>query len=85
MADEKLLELLNQGASAWNDWRIENANAPIDLRGAELTKANLLGANFFMANLREADFRDANRGCKPKPRKFIKSSYFNKLIESSMV
>lgn len=62
MADKKQLEILKQGADAWNDWRRQNPLAVIDLidadlPGADIRWARLSGANLARANLAGADMR----------------------------
>jgi len=59
MANDEHVALLQQGVTAWNKWRRENANVLPDLRRANLRKANLLGANLTEANLTEARLTDA--------------------------
>jgi uncharacterized protein YjbI with pentapeptide repeats len=69
MASERHLEMLSQGASAWNEWRqkspgvvpdlieadLRGADLPeVDLRVALLLKANLSGANLSGAQLHKA-------------------------------
>ena len=49
MANAEQLEILNQGAEIWNQWRKENPD----------TKIDLFKANFRDANFRNIDFRDA--------------------------
>ena len=46
MADEEQLAILKQGGEVWNKWREENPEAVIDLRKANLIKADLRGATF---------------------------------------
>jgi uncharacterized protein YjbI with pentapeptide repeats len=71
MADQSHLEILRQGAEAWNSWRARNPAARPSLSGAtllgspELFGANLSGADLrraylSKANLREADFSEAD-------------------------
>jgi hypothetical protein len=75
MADEELLKILQQGAAAWNKWRMENHGSRIDLSGASLREvdlnaanlgearldgANLFRANLLVANLEGADLTEAN-------------------------
>ncbi len=65
MADEKLMEILWQGAEAWNRWRAENNYGVIDLRKADLFKATLRGVNLrdvelYGANIGEADLSGAD-------------------------
>ena len=59
MANDEHVALLQQGVTAWNKWRRENANVLPDLRRANLRKANLFGANLSEANLTEAKLTDA--------------------------
>jgi len=76
MADESQLKIiLNAGAAAWNEWRKEHKDIPVnlaranlaeatligaDLNGADLKWADLSGANLSEANLREADLKWTN-------------------------
>lgn len=61
MVNEKLLELLKLGlVEIWNEFRNKYPMVEIDLRGADLSNANLGGANFSNANLRGANFRYTN-------------------------
>jgi Pentapeptide repeats (8 copies) len=41
MANQEQLDILKQGAQAWNQWRRENPTILPDLRGADLTNSNL--------------------------------------------
>ncbi|MHB1463156.1 MAG: pentapeptide repeat-containing protein [Armatimonadota bacterium] len=69
MADERQLEILNQGVDVWNDWRGKNPGVVVDLMNAELNgkvlssvnlkHANLIGAELNGADLSEADLREA--------------------------
>ncbi len=57
MADEAHLAVLRQGADTWNAWRAAHAGTPADfananLRGLDLSKANLAGADCRNADLR---------------------------------
>lgn len=64
------LSILQKGADEWNSWRRRNpGKVPklcgadlhgIDLRSANLSRANLVGADLSYANLRGADLRCAN-------------------------
>ena len=65
MADEEHLKIIRQGAAAWNDWR---ENEP-DLRGADLSGANLKGTILLKANLSGADcgVQEALSLCRPFP------------------
>jgi len=70
MADQKQVELLRRDVDAWNRWRVENPSAPVDLSGADLSRADLLlgnlsgaalaGANLVLANLKGADLSGAD-------------------------
>ena len=56
MANEQQLELLRQGVQSWNDWRLSNKQAEVDLRraplvGMDLREANLTGADLSNAHL----------------------------------
>ena len=54
MADEEQLARLRGGVGEWNRWRCENATVPINLVGADLTKADLSLAILNGANLARA-------------------------------
>lgn len=60
MANAKNLEMILKGSVAWNEWRIKNPHASIQLNGAMLAKANLQGINLSRANLSEANLQGAN-------------------------
>jgi hypothetical protein len=50
MADQSHLDILQQGAEAWNSWRDRNPTiepnlSEADLSGANLSRANLSGTN----------------------------------------
>jgi uncharacterized protein YjbI with pentapeptide repeats len=69
MADDAQLLVIRKGAKAWNKWRKENPDTPVDLLGANLRLADLRGTDLQNANLHGADFRevdfsgaDLNRG-----------------------
>jgi uncharacterized protein YjbI with pentapeptide repeats len=55
VAKDTHLMQLQQGVDAWNRWRDEHSATWPDLRGADLSEAQLHGAD-----LREADLREAN-------------------------
>jgi len=55
LANKEHLTLLRQGVKAWNEWRKENPEINMDLRGAHLE-----GAFLWEANLQRADLRGAN-------------------------
>ena len=65
MTNDEQFKVLLQGATAWNKWRIEHPDDPIyltgvDLRGANLSGADLRGADLSGANLIGADLRGAD-------------------------
>ncbi len=65
MANPEHLAKLKEGVEAWNKWREENPDVKPDLKGADLSdadlfKANLCGANLRGANLSGRDLRGAN-------------------------
>jgi uncharacterized protein YjbI with pentapeptide repeats len=62
MANNQQIELLKQGAQAWNAWRAEQAGARVDLSGGALRGLGLEGADLSGADLRDADLRGANLG-----------------------
>ena len=66
--DEKPLEILKLGATAWNKWRAENPSiidltrtdlTRTDLTWANLTSVNLTSVNLTWANLTSANLTDA--------------------------
>ncbi len=60
MADNNQIEILSQGAEAWNKWREENPDISIDLKNAELMHLNLENANLAEADLQKANLSFAN-------------------------
>ncbi len=54
------MDLLKQGAPAWNAWRAEKTEASVDLSGAALRGLDLEGADLSGADLKDADLRGAN-------------------------
>ena len=44
----------------WNDWRIDNENRRISLKGARLVNVNLAGADFSRIDLEAADLNHTN-------------------------
>ena len=60
MANEEQLSILKQGVPIWQEWRVQNPDAHIDLSEADLRGAKLVNANLQEANLLQADLRSAN-------------------------
>ncbi len=60
MANNEQMDVLKQGAQAWNAWRAEQTEATIDLSGGALRGLGLEGADLSGADLRDADLRGAN-------------------------
>ena len=60
MANNEQIDLLKQGAQAWNAWRVEQTEATVDLSGGALRGLDLEGADLSGADLRDADLRGAN-------------------------
>jgi uncharacterized protein YjbI with pentapeptide repeats len=69
MADQAHLQMITRNVAEWNDWRKKNPDLRpnlidanlrgIDLTSANLTKVNLSGANLSSAILRGADLTDS--------------------------
>ncbi|MDQ7784742.1 MAG: pentapeptide repeat-containing protein [Desulfomonilaceae bacterium] len=55
----ELLEILKQGADAWNAWREENPDKYVDLSGVDLSRAKFGGVDWKWLDLSRADLRDA--------------------------
>jgi hypothetical protein len=60
MANQEHLDLLKQGSSAWNAWRVQHQEVRPDLRKANLSLANLSGAHLIRADLIRAHLFGAN-------------------------
>jgi uncharacterized protein YjbI with pentapeptide repeats len=60
MANDEHVEIIRQGVSTWNQWRIDNAKINPALNGINLSKTNLRDANLSGANLRDANLSGAN-------------------------
>lgn len=60
MADQELLDILLQGARAWNAWRTSARVVIPDFSGAELSEKNLSGADLSGANFSEANLYYTN-------------------------
>lgn len=63
MANEKHVELLQQGIGAWNAWREKEPETKPDLREVNLSGANLSKAMLSDANLNKANLSEANLSC----------------------
>jgi uncharacterized protein YjbI with pentapeptide repeats len=57
MADERHIDLLHQGAVAWNAWRQGQPRTTPDLSGAPLRGLDLSGVDLSDADLSDADLR----------------------------
>jgi uncharacterized protein YjbI with pentapeptide repeats len=60
MANNEQIDLLKQGAQAWNAWRAEQPEATVDISGGALRGLDLAGADLASADLQDADLRGAN-------------------------
>ncbi|HWE73072.1 MAG TPA: pentapeptide repeat-containing protein [Stellaceae bacterium] len=60
MADPEQVALLKSGVEAWNAWRAEHADVPIDLVEADLTGESLAQANLLKAHLERAHLGGAD-------------------------
>ncbi len=65
MADAAQLEILKKSVYTWNLWKLENLNIKVDLRGANLFGADLVGVDLSdsylsKVNLNGADLSGAN-------------------------
>jgi uncharacterized protein YjbI with pentapeptide repeats len=60
MADQNQLDILNQGAKAWNEWRKSNKEIKIDLKSADLSFRDLAEVNLHEADIHKANFAGAN-------------------------
>ena len=71
MANKEQLRILKrEGVEAWNQWRKNNPDKEINLRGADLREKNLSGVDFSKADIRSTNFTGATLGgakfCKAK-------------------
>jgi len=65
MANEEQLNILRQGVTVWNTWRLNFRIMRVDLSGADLRDIPLGGAVLSHANLEKADLRNVDlRGAK---------------------
>jgi uncharacterized protein YjbI with pentapeptide repeats len=62
MADQEQLAILQQGTTAWNNWRKRAPRIDADLTGAALRRADLSGTNLRRTDLGGADLSGANLG-----------------------
>ncbi len=60
VANQEHLDILEQGAEAWNRWRKHNPAIRPDFSRANLSKANLRGADLSEANLNRTDLTGAD-------------------------
>lgn len=59
MANKEQLAILSQGVEAWNDWRKQNPDAKVNLRGQSFKGKNLSKVNFSHADIQGANFTHA--------------------------
>ena len=84
MANNEQIDLLKQGAQAWNAWRAEQTEATIDLSGGALRGLGLEGADLSGADLRDADLRGANlSGAKLTAARLEGANLFKAVIEGA--
>src|SRR5262249_27795291 len=62
MAIQEQVEILQQGADAWNTWRAQHTDVVVDLSGADFSKANFGDINLSKANFGGIDLGEANLG-----------------------
>jgi uncharacterized protein YjbI with pentapeptide repeats len=65
MANQECLDVIQQGAAAWNQWRNNQGEIYFDLSGADLSHMELRGVDLSgvylqLVNLRKADLSEAN-------------------------
>jgi len=60
MAHQEHLELLKQGSTAWNAWRVQHKEVRPDLSELDLHEADLSNANLHEADLSNADLSNAH-------------------------
>lgn len=60
MANQKQLEILNEGVAVWNKWREKHPRASIDLSGISLVTPDLSHANLAYADLSQSALLGAN-------------------------
>lgn len=60
MANQLQLAIAKRGDYEWNQWRVENPDAEIDLSGADLRHAKLSDVNLSEADLSDASLNRVN-------------------------
>jgi uncharacterized protein YjbI with pentapeptide repeats len=60
MANPEHLAILKEGVATWTQWRMDHYGVEVDLSGADLKKAYLIGWNLKNANLSAANLNQAN-------------------------
>ncbi len=60
MANDEQLALLKLGMIEWNRWRLSHPDTPIDLAGANLQRAILIGRDLQGADFRGSDLNEAS-------------------------
>ena len=80
MANNEQMDLLKQGAQAWNAWRAEQSGASVDLSGGALRGLDLQGADLSGADLKCADLRGANLSSANLTRAHLESANLFKAV-----
>ena len=78
MANPEHLDILKQGVEVWNEWREENPEIIIDLKGAKLSRTDLSGINFSKAQLRVAYLRASDLTNSNLTEADLKGAYLNR-------
>jgi uncharacterized protein YjbI with pentapeptide repeats len=60
MVKPEHLASIEQGVAVWNDWKKQQTQLPIDLRGANFRELDLSGIDLSQSELERAIFSDAN-------------------------
>lgn len=64
----------------WNEFRVKNNNAPINLRFTNLRKLNLIGANLSYIDFRGADFEESDFRNSDVKNANISIKYYSKIV-----
>ena len=60
MANDEHVALLKKGVDAWNEWRSQNPQVDVNLRGASLSNKYFKGTNLYKANLSGANLSNTH-------------------------